>query len=71
MSIPAGIDINTSSCEGTSQINLYSLLSSDVDINGIFSEVNPTGSLDPTTGIFSTVGLSSGTYTFIYTVATV
>jgi len=65
----AGIDISTSSCEGVSEINLYSLLSSDVDPNGTFSEVNPTGSLDPSTGIFTTAGLSAGTYTFIYTVA--
>ena len=65
----AGIDFSTSTCEGTAQINLYSLLPSDVDLNGTFSEVIPTGYLDATTGIFNTTGLSSGSYTFIYTVA--
>ena len=67
LEVDAGDDVTTNTCNGVGAlIDLYSLLSEDVDA-GTFSETVPTGAFDAATGIFNTEGLTPGTYTFIYT----
>lgn len=64
----AGLDNSTTSCDlPGSSVNLNTLLSG-ADAGGTWVETSASGSFDPTTGILNTAGLTSGLYTFTYTV---
>ena len=65
----AGQDSSLAVCSnGVTQVDLYTLLSSDASALGGFAETSASGAFDPLTGILTINGLNSGTYTFIYTV---
>ncbi len=65
----AGQDSSLAVCSnGVTQVDLYTLLSSDASALGGFAETSASGAFNPLTGILTINGLNSGTYTFIYTV---
>ena len=65
----AGQDSSLAVCSnGITQVDLYTLLSSDASSLGGFSETSASGAFNSLTGILTIDGLSSGTYTFTYTV---
>ena len=63
----AGDDASSDICNSAgSIIDLNSLLSTDANLGGIFEEITSSGSFDAATGVFTTEGLTAGTYDFIY-----
>ena len=65
----AGQDSTASVCNTSgTQIDLNTLLSSDADSQGGFSESSSSGSFDPISGVFVSDGLTPGVYSFTYTV---
>ena len=65
----AGQDSTASVCNTSgTQIDLNTLLSSDANIQGGFSESSSSGSFDSLSGVFVSDGLTPGVYSFTYTV---
>ena len=66
----AGSDNSDQLCNisGT-DLDLNTLLSSDAQGGGVWSETSSSGQFDPTTGMFDASNLSEGDYTFNYTVS--
>ena len=65
----AGQDSSLAVCSnGVTQVDLYTLLSSDASSLGGFAETSASGAFNPLTGILTIDGLNSGMYTFTYTV---
>ena len=63
----AGDDASSDICNSAgSIIDLNNLLSTDANLGGIFEEITSSGSFDAATGVFTTEGLTAGTYDFIY-----
>ena len=65
----AGQDSSLAVCSnGVTQVDLYTLLSSDASSLGGFAETSASGAFNPLTGILTIDGLNFGMYTFTYTV---
>lgn len=68
-SLFAGNDNTANYCGTGVTINLATFLSANAASGGIWSETSaiPSGTFNPTTAIFPSMGINSGSYTFSYT----